>query len=131
MGESNRRTRTLGTVSALAAVLLLAGCGADTSAPSTVSGQLAATLVAPGPVSAAVLEFRGVTSVSLEGGLVFSEFEGDLLRVVLLLDEPGDVEFLVAVEDDSIDPEATVVEVADRDDRIAARLEDYRVRFGR
>ena len=110
--------------------LMTGGCGSETTEPTLPEGFVEGILEAPGPVTAAVLQLQGVTDVSLENGLAFSRFEGGVLRVVLLLDQTGELRFLAHLQEGGSDAVGVVVEVADGSGQVPADPAGYSVRFG-
>lgn len=113
--------------------LLLAACGDGGTDPQK-GGDFTATLVSPArSEGAAVIELSGpgVESVTADGGQLFSERAGDALRVVVVLDPPGEVRFRMRLAPGNPLPTATVVEVADGESRLRPSLAGYRVRFAR
>jgi hypothetical protein len=126
----NRVSRSPEFVLGAAVALLVVGCGSDTLRPPDSSDGIVGTLVGPSPVTAAVLELRGVSELRLADGDAFVRRDGDLLRAVLVLFAPGELAFSVELSDPAAEPAVTVIEVADRDDRPVATPTDYSVRFG-
>lgn len=114
----------------MAILLVVLGCQSDATEPGLDQGMVRATLVAPGPVTAVVLELQGALEVSFEDGLVFVQQNGSGLHVVLLLEQPGELTFAVLPADPGTEPVAAVIEVADEADRVPTSLDAYRVRFG-
>ena len=107
---------------------LLIACNADATGPDV--SELDAVLESPGPtVAAAVIEFTGVTGVTVAGGQSFSHRDGGLVRAVFILDDPGQLEFRVTLAADGPDPSARVIEVADGNDQLVASVAEYRVSF--
>ena len=126
MRPSHRIPTTL-----LAAGVLLAACDSSPAGPRG-PGALQATLVSPNGIEgAAVLELTGpgLGQVTVEEGLVFSQANGDITRVVVVLDDAGPVQFKLRVEDVSALPAVTLIEVADGDNQLRNSLSGYRVEF--
>ena len=96
----------------MAILLLVAACQSDATEPRLDEGMVRATLVAPGPVTAVVLELQGALGVSFEDGMAFAQQSGSSLHVVLLLDRPGELTFAVLPADPGTEPVAVVIEVA-------------------
>jgi hypothetical protein len=119
------------TVLAGVAVLGVAGCGDEATPPEPVPGDLAVSLVSPnGTEGAAVLETNdvGVVEVTPEvGQQAFRLTAGGVTRIVVLLDEPGDIGFTLSVEDLNRPPQLQVVEVADAENRLRPDLSGYAV----
>ena len=113
-----------------AVAILMVGCGSNTVRPPDAADGTLGTLVGPGPVTAAVIELRGVSEVSLIDGDAFVRRAGDVLRAVLVLHAAGELTFEVELSDAGVEATGTVVEVADRDDRPVPTPTDYTVRFG-
>jgi hypothetical protein len=115
-------------VLALASLALIA-CESDATNP--VDGtQLRAELVAPGPVSAAVIDMTGATGVEVVGGDAFTEMDGATLRAVIILFEPGDLDMTLLLDGSGVAATVTLVDVADGDGTVTASLEGYRVELG-
>jgi hypothetical protein len=118
------------TVLAGVAVLGVAGCGDEATPPEPVPGDLAVSLVSPnGAEGAAVFQTSdaGVVEVSATGAQAFQLTAGGVTRIVVLLDEPGDISFTLGVEDLNQPPELQIVEVADPENRLRADLSQYTV----
>ena len=98
-------------------------------------GSLLATLVSPnGTEASAVFELTGgigLGTVSPVGGEVFYQHFGGSSRVVVVMDEPGEVQFQVRTEDIGQLPEAVVIQVAGGDDQLRPSLSGYSVLFAR
>jgi hypothetical protein len=93
------------------------------------------TLLSPhGPEGAAVLELTGGVGlgvVTTALGDVFYEHDDTTTRVVIILDEPGQIEFTVRSEDVGARPSVTVVQVADGANQLRTALSSYLVEFDR
>ena len=112
-----------------ALALVLVACNSDGTAPNR-PGEIRAVVVSPdGDLGAAVLELGGVSDITPVGGRAFTERNGDVLRVVIVLDEPGQIEFRIKTADMTGQPTATVVEVADGDNQVPESVSGYRVQF--
>ncbi len=106
--------------------LALVACSSDGTGP----GEMRAVVVSPdGDLGAAVLELGGVLDITPVGGRAFTERNGDVLRVVIVLDEPGQIEFRIKTADITGEPAATVVEVADGDNQVPESVSGYHVQF--
>jgi hypothetical protein len=104
-------------------------CDSDGTRP-TVPTEIRGILVSPGgDVGAAVLDLSGVDHITAVGGQAFTAHVGQVLRAVIILDTPGQIEFRVMTSDVTGDLSATVVEVSDANDEIPPSLSGYRVRF--
>lgn len=125
------RTGAAGAFFALG--LVLAGCTDSPTAPAPSPGELIATLQSPnGAEGAAVLQLSGIGLGVVRAdstGLVFSERQGNVARVALILPTPGEARFRVRVEDIHTPPTATVLEVAGADNQLRGSLAGYSVRF--
>ena len=113
---------------ALVPMLMLAACASDTLEPSE-ERQVAAQVIGPREISAAVVDFAGVSRVEVIGGEGFAKTTGTGLRLVIVLYEPGDIELTLTL-DGSSSASATLVDVADGDGAVASSLEGYRVDVG-
>jgi len=110
---------------------LAASCDSAPTAPSG-PGQLDALLISPnGAEAAAVFQLTGtnIGAIETEGGDVFRATNGNVNRIVVILDEPGNVRFRVYVAERSEPPDVLVVEVADGNNQIRHQLGGYRVEF--
>ena len=118
---------------ALALVMLtlfVTACGADPTEPARSDGLVTATIVGPGPVSAAIVELRGVSELTLNGGDAFSRTAGDVIRVVLVLHEPGALRFTMTPASPEATPAALLLDVADGDRDVPESMGAYRVVIG-
>ncbi len=114
---------------ALAAVTFVA-CGDDPTPPEPVPGDLLVTVVSPnGAEGSAVLETAeaGIVGVSADEAQVFHWRAGGLSRVVVLLDQAGELRFRLSVEDLNRPPRLRIVEVADSSNTLRPSLAGYRV----
>ena len=112
-----------------ALALALVACSSDGTAPNR-PGELSAVVVSPdGDLGAAVLELEGVADITPLAGRAFTQRNGDVLRVVIVLDEPGQIEFRIRLADMASQPAATIVEVADGDNQVPESISGYRVEF--
>jgi hypothetical protein len=75
------------------------------------------------------LELEGVADITPLAGRAFTQRNGDVLRVVIVLDEPGQIEFRIRLADMASQPAATIVEVADGDNQVPESISGYRVEF--
>lgn len=127
--------RTGGARALLAIGLALAACTDSPTAPAPEPGELIATLQSPnGAEGATVVQLSGTGLGAVRAdsaGLVFSERQGDLTRVALVLPTPGAVRFRVQVPNVHTPPSATVLEVAGADNQLRGSLSGYSVRFSR
>lgn len=129
------RTSILKLARTLAVVLFLSpAAGCDDLGPSGPRGpgSVAVDLISPhGAEGSAVFEVVGGTGlgvVTVVGGEVFYEHGTDgTTRVVVVLDQPGQIGFRVRSQDVRNLPSVTVVQVADGEDRLRSPLVDYEV----
>lgn len=73
----------------------------------------------------------GIGEVEAPAEHLFQFARGDTLRMLVVLESPGDVTFTVPVPDVNEPPAATVVQVAAGDDGLRTDLTGYRVRLRR
>lgn len=114
------------------AALLIGPLACDDAAPVSAPGALTVTLESPnGAEGAALLRMVGgqISSVETLTGDVHTSVVGDTTKVLVLLDAPGDVVFLLNVADTTLPPVTRVLQVADGQNEIRASLAEYRVRF--
>jgi len=118
---------------ALVAVLAAVGvmsCDSEPSGPAR-SGTFLVTVTSPnGPEGAAVLSLSGVVGlgeVASTAGDVFVEHGADASRIVVILDQPGQVRFTARSDDVGTPPNVVLVEVADGDNRLRESLGGYDV----
>ncbi|UCG85934.1 MAG: hypothetical protein JSW71_18805 [Gemmatimonadota bacterium] len=102
-------------------LLGFSACGSDPAGP-TGPGQLKValrTLFGRDDAAAFVeLTGPGINAVTAIDGELFSSRSGNTVRIVVLPNEPGVIEFLVDVDDRSIPPDARLMEVAGGDNRL-------------
>lgn len=128
-----RKSGVLVGMVACGSMVTLSGC--DFFGPDGPSGpgRLQADLVSPnGAESAVVLELvggRDLGSPALEGGDVFFEQDGNTLRIVAVLDDPGPIRVDLRTEDVAKLPSAAVIQVADGENEVRASLEGYKISF--
>ncbi len=114
---------------ALAALSFIA-CDDDPTPPEPVPGDLRVTVVSPNGVEgAAVLETgdAGIVGISANGAQAFHRRAGGLSRIVVLLDQAGDVRFRLSVDDLNRPPRLRIVEVADGSNTLRPSLAGYSV----
>lgn len=122
----------------LPAVLLClaagAACSDDASAPPA-GGHYLATVVPPAGNTdgAALIELvgTGIDTVRAVAGEVFTQRYAEGMRVVVVRDSPGTIQFALELAPGSRTPRASIVEVSDGNDAVRTSLTGYRVRFGR
>jgi len=123
-----RVRRCVGMLVVVVATVALPAC--DLGGPSG-TGVIRVTLVSPyGADGAAVLELTGAAGPSVvtsEVGDTFYEHDGTTTRVVVILDEPGQIQFTLRVQDVAARPAVTLVQVADAGNRVRTTLDDYRI----
>lgn len=115
---------------ALIANVGLAACGDDPTPPAPVPGDLLVTVVSPnGAEGAAVLETgdAGIVGISANGAQAFHSRAGGLSRVVVLLDQAGELRFRLIVEDLNRPPRLRILEVADASNTLRPSLAGYSV----
>lgn len=115
------------TVAALIAALL-ACSGEKASIPKT--GQYVGRLVSPnGSEGSAIVTVGAATdSVTLLRGRAFSRTTGGTTRIVLVLDQPGEMRFTLHGVAAGSRPNFQVIEVADGGDRARPSVVGYAVR---
>jgi hypothetical protein len=96
-------------------------------------GTFEGTLYSPnGAEGSAVLELTGgigLGTVSPIGGEVLYQHSAESTRIIVVLDEPGEVRFLVRTENVGELPVVRVVQVADGANELRSSLGDYSVSF--
>ncbi len=117
--------------------LLFAGLLVTTACDSTGPegpkgpGWITATLVSPNGIEAsAVFEISGGTDLShasSDGGETFYQHSGGSSRVVVVLDDPGVIQFQVGTEDVGELPSVRVIQVADGENELRSSLSGYQV----
>ena len=125
-----RRVRIFGLAFALITPLVL-GCNDDAVLVGG-PGVLTATLASPnGAEGAALLHMVGgqISSVEALTGDLHTSMLGDTTKVLVLLDTPGEIAFLLNVADTTLPPVTTIVQVADGQNEVRSNLAEYRVRF--
>ena len=118
----------LAAVSSLALATLFLACGEDATEPVPVPGDLAVRIVSPnGLEGAAVLQTAedGILGVTADVGQAHHWRARNVSRIVVLLDEPGDIRFTLSVTDLNRPPSLQIVEVADPDNRLRSPLLGY------
>jgi hypothetical protein len=80
-----------------------------------------------GVEGAAVLQTvqEGITDIRSEVGQAHHWRAGDVSRIVVLLDEPGDIRFTLSVADLNRPPQLRVIEVADPENLLRPLLIGY------
>jgi hypothetical protein len=125
------RLRSAVRALAIAGLLAAVACDDAPPEPQPVPGDLDVTLVSPnGSEGAAVLETadEGIVEISVEEGLqAFHWTEGGLTRIVLLLDDVGELRFRMSVTDVNRPPRLDLVEVSDAMNRLRTSLAGYEI----
>jgi len=117
-------------------LLFLAAGACDSMGPGEERGPgvLTATLRSPhGDEGSAVFRLEGgieLGVISTPSGQVFYQHAGTSSRVVVVLDDPGEILFQVQTGDRSEPPIVTVLQVADGDDALRPSLDGYTVDLG-
>lgn len=120
-------------IGALCAALTIsaAACGDDSTTPAS-GGTYTAMLEGPdGHMNGAALislTGTGIDSVTSRYGRIFTEREGDAIRVILVAETPGNLNFVVHMRDGSDLPAASILEVSDENDDLRP-LQGYTLRF--
>jgi hypothetical protein len=116
---------------AIAGLLAAVACDDAPPEPQPVPGELDVTLVSPnGSEGAAVLETEdeGIVEISVEERLqAFHWTEGGLTRIVVLLEEVGEVRFRMSVTDVNRPPQLDLIDVADGENRLRNALDGYEI----
>jgi hypothetical protein len=98
-------------------------------------GDFEGTLISPnGAEGSVVLELTGgigLGTVSPEGGEVLYQHFGESSRIVMVLDEPGEIRFTVRTEDVGKYPDVRVIQVADGQNNLRPSVSGYEVTFTR
>ena len=108
--------------------IFLLSCGEEATEPAPVPGDLAVSVVSPNGVEgAAVLQTvqEGIVDITSDVGQAHHWRAGDVSRIVVLLDAPGDIRFTLSVADLNRPPNLRVVEVADPDNRLRPLVVGY------
>jgi hypothetical protein len=133
MVKPHSRT-SIGLLVAMAATIVLASCDLGLWGPSG-PGEIQVALFSPhGPEGAAVLELTGgvgLGEVTTALGEAFYEHDDGTTRVVIILDEPGPIEFTVRSDDVGARPSVTLVQVADAANYLRTDLSGYWVELER
>ena len=120
-------------VSALLLSVAIVGCDVLGLSGPSGPGELVANLLSPNPTEgAAVLEVSGVVglgSVTTDNGEAFYETDGSITRVVVILDDPGQITFNIRTQDVADLPAVTVVQVADGNNELRSSLDGYDVEW--
>lgn len=128
---ANKGFRFRVAVLALGATVAALGCGDDSAAPEVTPGELTLRLNSPnGAEGALLVEIDGPVSVSNQavGGL-YTVQDGDITRVLVVMDEAGEIQFRITVPDVQLAPEYRIIEVSGPDDSLRAVLDGYTLEF--
>jgi hypothetical protein len=116
------------------ALLALAACEGGTGASSSAGGEYLAALQSPnGPEGAAMLELTGggVEAIAAASATLFQQPVNGGVRLMLIREAPGRVEFRLIVAPGSELPTVRVVQVVDGDDNVRPSTDGYEVTFTR
>lgn len=121
-------------VFASAVIAAIAACDILNPGPSG-PGELRANIVSPNANDgAAVLELTGGAGLGLvttDNGEAFYQHDGATTRVVVVLENPGLITFMVRVEDVAALPSVTVLQVADGNNELRTSVSGYDVEWVR
>lgn len=134
IGKVTKNPRTLACViSALFFAATVTGCDLLGLSGPSGPGELHAIVVSQNALEgASVLELSGPTGLGAilsDDGEVFYERDGTTTRVVVILDDPGQITFYMRVEDVSELPSLTVVQVADGNNELRSSIAGYDVEW--
>ncbi len=124
---NHRLNRTLSPLVRCVLLVVAAGCG-EPSAPGG-PGQFHITVESGNADdAAAILELSGggLGEITVVGGQSFSQRDGDNARVVIILDDPGTIDFSVDSDNLSQPPVVTIIEIADGNNRLRSSIAEYR-----
>jgi hypothetical protein len=130
-----KKARVLTSVlSALLVSAAVAGCDFLGLAGPSGPGELHANIFSPDGTEdgAAVLEIvglAGVNYIGCENGDVYVERNGDVARVVVVLEDPGPISFQLRVTDVAEQPTVNIVQVADGNNELRSSLSDFEVEW--
>lgn len=99
---------------ALLCAVWASACSSDMTQPEPISNTVSASIQGPESISGAVINLRGVSDVSLQGGQAFNVLTGDTLRSILVLRRPGTMQLTLTRTGPVAAISGTVVEVTDR-----------------
>ena len=130
----NRRLVRLSALIAALATAAAAACDSGLFGPSG-SGVIQVSVTSPfGPEGAAVFEVTGgvdLGPVTTNGGDTFFEHSVGASRVVVVLNEPGQLWFQVRTADIGKLPTVKVLQVADGENRLRPSVSGYEFDFER
>ena len=116
---------------AVVSTLLFFACESTPVAP-TGPGELEAALISPhGDEGSVVLELTGagIGQVTAIQGQAYTLPTGSGIRVVVILNNPGEIKLSIAVDDVASVPAASVIEVADGANVLRPSTTGYSVEF--
>lgn len=125
MTPNRRRFAPCSPLLCLGFAALAAACGTE---PPT-AGNITVSVQSPNGVEgAAVLAIAGVrvTAATLATGAAFLG-SGEPVRLVAVLEQPGDIVLTLEVSDVNASPTVELVEVADAENRLRESLAGYQV----
>jgi hypothetical protein len=111
----------------LAVVAALTACGTE-----PVYTAFEVSLISPHSLEgAAVIELDGEFANATTGGdgQVYTHADNGITRVVIVLEDPGVIEFTLQTDAAREVPTARVIEVADASNELRSSLGEYRVEF--
>ena len=121
---------------AMAACLVVAAavaCGDSGPSGPSGPGAFRADLLSPnGAEGAAVFEITGgigLGDVTMSGGEVLYDHGSSATRIIVLLDDPGQIRFQFRSENVGVLPSVTVVQIADGDNELRETLTGYDVQL--
>ena len=118
---------------AVVSTLLFFACE-STPVDPTGPGELEAALISPnGDEGSAVLELAGAGIGQVTGiqGQAYTLPSGSDIRVVIILNNPGQIKLNIAVDDVASVPAVAVIEVADGANVLRSSTTGYSVEFSR
>ena len=71
----------------------------------------------------------GIDPIRCDNGQVFFDRDGNTTRVVVILDEPGQISFEMRVADVGELPSATIVQVAGDDNALRTSVSEYEIEW--
>ena len=132
LGLQYRYTSVL-AFGAVVSTLLFFACE-STPVDPTGPGELEAALISPhGDEGSVVLELTGagIGQVTAIGGQAYTLPTGSGIRVVVILNDPGEIKLNIAVDDVASVLAASVIEVADGANVLRPATTGYSVEFSR
>jgi hypothetical protein len=115
------------------ATAALAACADSGPSGPSGPGSFRANLVSPnGSEGAALFQVTGgsgLGDVTVTTGDVFYDHSAGATRIIVLLDDPGQIGFQIRTEDVGVLPTVAVTQVADGDDELRESLTGYDVQL--